>query len=95
MLGLHPNISVSEIARLIKSNSSKWINKRELLNTKFAWQSGFGAFSYSRFQLDLVVKYILNQPEHHKQITFKEEYLDMLDKFSIEFKDEYLFDFFD
>ena len=95
LVGLHPNISVSELTRLIKCNSSKWINENNWIASPFSWQAGFGAFSYSKSQLDNVVRYILNQPEHHKKIKFKEEYLDLLDQFSIKFKDQYLFDFID
>jgi len=59
---------------------------------KFQWQEGFGAFSYSKSQIDNVVKYILNQPNHHKKTTFKEEYLLLLEKFEIKFDEKYLFD---
>ena len=71
------------------------ITNRKLSKYKFEWQSGYGAFTHSRSQVDSVVKYILNQEEHHKKRTFREEYLDMLAKNEIEFKDEYLFDFFE
>lgn len=92
LIGLHPSISVSDIGRDIKSNSSKWINKNKMIMGKFQWQEGFGAFSYSKSQIDNVVKYILNQPIHHKKTTFKEEYLLLLEKYEIEFDDKYLFD---
>lgn len=59
---------------------------------KFNWQEGFGAFSYSRSQIDVVIKYILNQEEHHKKKSFKEEYLDFLKKFEIEYDEKYLFE---
>ena len=71
------------------------LKNNNLSKSKFEWQSGYGAFTYSRSQVDSVVKYILNQEEHHKKRTFREEYLDMLAKNEIEFKDEYLFDFFE
>ena len=58
---------------------------------KFSWQEGFGAFSYSRSQIDSVIKYILNQPEHHKKTSFKDEYIKFLEKFEIEYNDKYLF----
>jgi hypothetical protein len=89
---LDPNVSASEIARVIKSSSSKWINQNNWYQGKFKWQNGFGVFSYSRSQIDLVVNYILNQHEHHRNKSFKVEYLEMLKKFEIKYDDEYLFD---
>ncbi len=93
LVGLNPKITVSDLANKMKSNSSKWINENYLTSRKFTWQKGFGAFSYSRSQLDAVVKYIMAQPEHHKKRTFKEEYLELLRKFDVEFDQQYLFDF--
>lgn len=91
----NPDKSLSEIIRDIKSNSSKWINDNNFVKGKFAWQSGYGAFSYSRSQRDFVINYIRGQEEHHTQATFKEEYLALLNKFGIAFKDEYVFEFYD
>ena len=79
----------SDIVSLYFINESKWIKG------KFSWQEGYGAFSYSKSHLDNVVKYILNQEEHHKNKKFKDEYLEFLEKFEIEYKDEYLFDWID
>ena len=62
------------------------------MNNKFNWQEGYGAFSYSKSSVDLVVKYILNQEEHHKTKSFKTEYLDFLEKFNIDYNSEYLFE---
>ena len=95
LVGMKPNISISDLVRDIKSNSSRFINESKWLKGKFSWQEGFGAFSYSKSHLDNVVKYILNQEEHHKKKKFKDEYLEFLDKFEIEYKDEYLFDWID
>jgi REP element-mobilizing transposase RayT len=92
LLGIKPNITVSELVRDIKSGSSKFINDSNWINGKFNWQEGFGAFSYSKSQLDGVIKYILNQEVHHKNQTFKEEYVDFLRKFEIEFDEKYLFE---
>ena len=91
LIGLHPTISISDMTGIIKANSSKWINKTDLLGRKFSWQDGFGAFTYSKSQLDRVVKYILNQPEHHKRQSFREEYLELLEKFEIQYDEKYLF----
>ncbi|MBP8904286.1 MAG: IS200/IS605 family transposase [Paludibacteraceae bacterium] len=95
LIGLHPTISVSKIAEAIKSGSSGWINREHKIVGTFSWQDGYGAFTYSKSQLDDVVKYILNQPEHHKRKTFKEEYLEFLNKFDIPYHDQYLFDWLD
>ncbi|MBP9151973.1 MAG: IS200/IS605 family transposase [Flavobacteriales bacterium] len=95
LIGLHPTQSISDLARDIKSNSSKWINEEKHLRAKFNWQDGYGAFSYSRSQLDSVVKYILNQPEHHRKRTFGEEYIDFLQKFEVDHDANYLFDWID
>ena len=74
LVGMKPNISISDLVRDIKAGSSKFINDSKWVNGKFNWQEGFGAFSYSKSQIDNVIKYILNQEEHHKKETFKEEY---------------------
>lgn len=92
LIGLKPNISISDLVRDIKAGSSKFINDSNWKKEKFNWQEGFGAFSYSKSNLDQVVKYILNQEEHHKKRTFKEEYLDFLEKFEIEYDIKYVFD---
>ncbi|WKL49854.1 IS200/IS605 family transposase [Flavobacterium pectinovorum] len=91
LIGLKPDMSISDLVRDIKSNSSKFINDKKWINGKFEWQTGFGAFSYSHSQLTNVIHYIERQEEHHKTKTFKEEYIDFLNLFNIDFKDEYLF----
>ena len=80
---------------IVKANSSKWINEQGFVKGKFQWQSGYGAFSYSRSQRNPVINYIMNQEEHHKSKTFKEEYLKMLSDFEIEYDSKYLFEFID
>jgi len=95
LFGLHPTIAVSDLTRDIKANSSKFINNKQWVAGKFNWQDGFGSFSYSKSQIDGVIKYILNQPEHHKRKTFKEEYLYMLQKNEIAYDDRYLFEWYE
>ena len=95
LVGLKPNIAISDLVRDIKAGSSKFISDKKWLVNKFSWQEGFGAFSYSKSQINNVVKYILNQEEHHKKKSFKDEYLDFLKKFEIEYKEKYLFDWID
>ncbi len=94
LIGLHPSVSVSDMARDIKANSSKWINEQKLILGKFSWQEGFGAFTYSKSQIDNAVKYILNQQEHHRRKTFKEEHLDFLKKFNVDYNEKYLFEYY-
>jgi len=92
LIGLHPSISISDMARVVKTNSSKWINEERWIAGKFNWQEGFGAFTYSKSQIDAVVKYTLNQPRHHKKTSFKEEYINFLKKFEIDYNEKYLFE---
>jgi REP element-mobilizing transposase RayT len=95
LLGLHPSLSPSKIMEQVKSGASHFINQKNFLTTKFSWQDGYGAFTYSKSEIDRVVKYILNQPEHHKKHSFRDEYLQMLTEFEIDFDDKYLFEWFD
>ena len=88
-------MTVADQMRMLKATSSKWINEKKFLKGKFSWQVGYGAFSYSRSQRDSVIQYIMKQEEHHKQKTFREEYLEMLRKFEIAFEDKYVFEFYD
>lgn len=91
-VGIHPVISPSKLMEQVKSGSSKWLNDKRYLSEKFHWQEGFGAFTYSRSHIDRVVKYILNQPKHHKKVLFREEYISFLVKFGIDFESKYLFE---
>ena len=91
-VGLKPSMSVSNLVRDIKNNSTNFINDNKFVKGKFSWQEGYGAFSYLHSQIDAVYNYILAQKEHHKKKTFKEEYLDFLHKFEVEFNEKYLFD---
>ncbi len=95
LVGLKPSLAVSDLVRDIKTGSSGFINEKKWVRGKFNWQEGFGAFSYSKSQIDNVIKYILNQEEHHKTITFKKEYLDFLQKFEIDYDEKYLFEWID
>ncbi len=90
-IGMKPSCCLSDLVREIKKSSTELIKEKEFSKFKFNWQEGYGAFSYSHSQIDSVVKYIMNQKEHHKKQTFREEYVDFLKKFEIEFKNEYLF----
>lgn len=91
-VGLKPSMAISDLVRDIKNNSSNFINDKKFVKGRFSWQEGYGAFSYAHSQVETVFKYILNQEEHHKRKTFREEYLDFLKKFNVEFNEKYLFD---
>ena len=90
-IGLHPNQSVSNMMQLVKGDSSKWINEEKLTKRKFHWQDGYGAFTYSRSQIDSVASYIHNQKEHHKKVSFIDEYQKMLKSFDIGYDPRYIF----
>ena len=90
-MGLSPNQSFSVLMRLVKGDSSEWVNKQKLVAGKFRWQEGYGAFSFSKSQTDTVVKYILNQEEHHQKKSFLEEYIEMLQKYEVTFDEQYVF----
>lgn len=94
-IGMKPTAALSDLARDIKNNSSTFINEKKWVRGKFNWQKGFGAFSYGHSQIDVVVKYIQNQEEHHEKKTFREEYLEMLQKFAVEYEEKYLFEWID
>ncbi len=91
-VGLKPSMCISDLIRDIKSNSSNFINENKFLKGKFSWQEGYGAFSYGHSQLNDVYQYILSQEEHHRRKSFREEYLDFLQKFEIEYEEHYVFD---
>ncbi len=79
----------------VKSGSSKWLNQKKYIPGKFSGQKGYRAFTYSRSHIDKVVRYVLNQPEHHKKFSFQEEYLLLLNKFDIEYEPKYVFEWYD
>jgi len=91
-IGYQPTQSLPDLLRDIKSNTSHFINEKKWMPGRFQWQEGYGAFSYSRSHIDDVIKYINNQEDHHKRITFKEEYLNLLQKFEVEYDEKYLFE---
>jgi REP element-mobilizing transposase RayT len=90
-VGLNPDQSISDMLRLVKTGSSVFINNEGFTKRKFHWQDGYGAFSNSRSQIDGVVKYILNQKQHHSNKTFREEYLEILKDYGIQYDERYIF----
>ncbi len=90
-IGFRPNQSLSDLMRLVKGESSEWINKQQFTPATFRWQEGYGAFSYSRSHVQTVTDYILNQEEHHHKRTFLEEYKQFLEQFEVEYDERYIF----
>lgn len=95
LVSMKPDLSISDLARDIKSNSSSFLKDKKFVSELFSWQEGFGAFSYSKSQTPTVVNYILDQPQHHKGKTFQQEYLEFLEKFEIDYNPKYLFEFYE
>ena len=91
LIGIKPDSNLSNLVRDIKANSSKLINEKKWIKGRFNWQEGFGAFSYSHSQLDDVANYIRNQKKHHTKRSFREEYIELLEKFNIEYDPKYIF----
>jgi len=92
LLALKPTISVSELMRIVKGKSSRYINEHQLTKHKFEWQEGYGVFSYSKSHLDLVYQYIENQEEHHKKQNFRDEYVSFLNKYNVKYDERYVFE---
>jgi len=89
--GFRPNQSLSDLMRIVKGESSEWINKERLNKSIFRWQEGYGAFSYSRSQIKTVALYVENQEDHHRKTTFLQEYKKFLEHFEVEFDEQYIF----
>ena len=89
--GFRPNQSLSDLMRMVKGDSSEWINEQKLTPFLFRWQEGYGAFSYAKSQVKAVALYIENQEEHHRKKTFLEEYKNFLERFEVEYDDRYVF----
>lgn len=91
LIGTKPDCNLSDLIRDIKSNSTKWIKEKNLTNSKFSWQTGFGAFTVSHSQLNRITDYIINQERHHKKKSFRDEYVEFLIANNIDYKKEYIF----
>jgi putative transposase len=89
---IKPSQSVSDVMQVAKAKSSKWLNESGYLKERFEWQRGFGVFSYHPSLVETVVRYIQNQEEHHRKQTFREEYIEFLERFEVDYDPRYLFD---
>lgn len=94
-IGYNVNHLIPDLVEEIKTSTNAWLKQKGYTKYKFEWQKGYGAFTHSHSNIDRVVKYISNQQNHHQRKTFQEEYMEILRKHNIEFKEEYLFDFFE
>lgn len=91
LVGLRPDAALSDLMRDVKAGSSKFINEKRWVAGRFSWQEGFGAFSHARSQLDTVICYIQNQQKHHAKKSFQDEYLELLEKFGVNYDAKYIF----
>ena len=91
-MGIKPSVRVSDVMKLVKARSSKWINESRYLASRFEWQKGFGCFSYSHSHVDAVYHYIRKQEKHHQRVSFRDEYISMLKKFGVNYDDRYIFE---
>ncbi|NOZ62176.1 MAG: IS200/IS605 family transposase [Calditrichaeota bacterium] len=90
LVGLSPDKTISDLVKEVKRCSTNFINDNKFFPVKFAWQKGYGAFSYSRSHLTNIIDYIKNQKEHHRKKTFKEEYIEMLKRFGVDYDPKYI-----
>ena len=95
LVGLNPVVAISDMVQDVKRATTNFINEQRLTTSHFHWQKGFGAFSYSKRQVGDVINYILNQEAHHQKKTFRQEYLEFLDRFEIPYDENYLFEFYE
>ncbi len=91
LIGQRPDSVLSDLVGDIKSGSTNFINRSRWVKGRFNWQEGFGAFSYSRSQLDTVISYVQNQQKHHKKRSFRDEHVALLDKFDVPYDERYIF----
>jgi len=91
LIGMRPKQALSDLMKIVKQESSGWINENRFTFGRFRWQQGFGAFSYTKADIPIVASYIKNQEKHHHKVTFIEEYKSLLKEFDVEFDDSYIF----
>lgn len=92
LIGLKPYMGLADLVQILKKESTNFINDKNWVSGRFSWQEGYGYFSHSHSELDKVIKYIRNQKEHHAKKSFKEEYLDILQRCAVDFEEKYLFE---
>ncbi len=95
LIRMKPTCCLSDLVRDVKVSADEFIKENKFTKANFQWQDGFGAFSYAEDDVQNVINYIMNQKQHHKNVSFKDEYIGFLNEFNIEYKPEHLFDWFD
>jgi putative transposase len=95
LVSIKPGLAIADLVRDIKANSSSFIKAKKWVNSIFSWQEGYGVFSYHKSQAKNVLDFILGQPEYHRRISFKEEYLNFLKEHEVEYEQKYLFEFYE
>ena len=95
LIGMKPDCCLSDLVREVKKSTNTFINENKLTPSKFSWQEGFGAFSCGFSQMDMVIRYIMNQKRHHIKQRFRDEYIQILKKCEAAFDEKYLFDWID
>lgn len=91
LIGMRPHQALSDLMKVVKGESSQWVNQKQVSKHRFSWQSGYGAFSYAKSQVPKVIQYIQNQQQHHKKKSFTEEYIDFLNAFEVDYDNHYVF----
>ena len=91
LVGLKPNIALSDLVRDVKNGSSNFVNRKGWVLGRFSWQEGFGAFSYGHSQLSRIIRYIHDQERHHAKLSFREEYIRFLKRYEIEHDERFIF----
>ena len=94
-IGFKPNMAIADLVREVKTSTTKFINNNRFLPGRFAWQDGYGCFTYAHSQVDAVAQYVMNQKQHHRTKTFKEEYGALLHKFEVAYDDRYVFEYYE
>ncbi len=95
LIGMKPSCCLSDLVREVKKSSNSFVNQSGLVKGRFEWQEGYGAFSYNHSSLDNVIAYIMNQKEHHRNKSFKEEYISFLEKYKVDYEEQFLFEWND
>jgi len=92
LFGLSTTVSIADFLRVLRTNSSRWVHEQFPKHRDFAWQSGYAAFSVSQSSVEDVRAYIANQEEHHRHVTFQQEYIAFLKRHAVKFDERYVFE---
>jgi len=90
--GLSRTLSIAQVVETVKTSSSKWIETKGAQFSQFHWQGGYGSFSVSQSEAETVIRYIENQEEHHRKMTFQEEFRKFLERYQVPYNERYVWD---